>query len=312
VPNILVKHGLLALLTAFTLSHAQDATSSETAALEPWQLSAGAFVTASDVTAHNRLPQDRADILAAASEGSWQDALVIYGFGKNFPWRGTTHSYGRFADNYNGVLPRVVPDSVQLYGSPVFMDSALNSALRGTGAFAGASEEERIAFIDTGLLAATLNWTRFELVMAETKATANEPNWSLENGAPKNWNEIFAFYYGPEGRHSLYEALAGLPGGENLSQRLFEVLAEGQESLLEQQWPEAAASEVAALLDEAARLLFVSALEEGDEHVEAYLRGYWLAAAESFSKADPSQAQAVHAHMSGDLDLAALRENVGP
>ena len=300
---------ILMLLALLLVSVVPITAQEET--LEPWQLTSGSFVTASDVTAHNQLAQDRADIVELAATGAWSEALAIYAFGKNFPWKGQTHSYGRFADNYNGVMPDVLPDSVALFESATFMDDAISSALRGTGAFASASPEARVAFVDAALLAATLNWTRFELAMAEKKAKAQEPNWSLENGSPKNWNEIFAFYYGPEGQHSLYQALAQLAEGEALNQRLFEVLARGQETLLKEQWDELAATEVAALLDQAALLLFTSTLEQAEQaQSEAYLKGYWLAAAESFSKIDSSQAEVIHEQLLADIDLNLLRQNV--
>jgi hypothetical protein len=69
--------------------------------LEDWQLAHGGFVTASDVRPHNGLGQDRADMLAALGQTppDWAEALTVYTWGRNFPWRDMTHSLGRFAGN---------------------------------------------------------------------------------------------------------------------------------------------------------------------------------------------------------------------
>ncbi len=76
------------------------------AGADDWKLSHGPFTTAADVRPHNGLPQDFADILTAleAVSPAWGEALEIFAFGRNFPWREQTHSLGRFLNQ----MPRAV------------------------------------------------------------------------------------------------------------------------------------------------------------------------------------------------------------
>lgn len=257
--------------------------------MEDWQLGHGDFVTASDVRAHNGLPQDRADMLTALGGDSpdWTAALNLYSSGRNFPWRDMTHSLGRFADDYNGAMPAVVPASVAHWGDPSFAARPVYSALAGTRGFQDEADAARIAFIEGATLATIINWTRFELAMSAQKALAAEPNWALSNGSPKNWNEIFAFHHGPDGRHSVHEALEAVPGGDRVNAALYAALAEGQEPLLEESWPAEAGADVDRLLHEGALRLLAAALRDvadakDDSVRDAAMRarGLWLAAAE--------------------------------
>lgn len=245
-----------AILALMLASVAMPATA------EDWELSHGPFTTEADVRPHNALPQDIADILAAldAEPPEWGEALEIFAFGRNFPWREQTHSIGRFTDDYNGAMPRVVPLSVGFFGDGTFQKDFLFSALAGTGQFQGAPAEVRRAAFEVGAVAAVANWTRFELVMSEAKALADEPNWALTNGSPKNWNEIFAFHWGPEGQYSVYDALARIDGGAETNEALLVALAEGQEPLLREEWPAETSAEVAALLDRGTLLFLHDAL----------------------------------------------------
>jgi hypothetical protein len=70
--------------------------------------------------------------------------------------------------------------------------------------------------------------------MSRSKALAATPNWALTNGSPKNWNEIFAFHFGPGGQHSVHAALEAVPGGAGVNAALYAALAEGQVHLLDQ------------------------------------------------------------------------------
>lgn len=108
------------LVATISLSLMGLATNAHTP--EDWQLSHGVFVTAADVRPHNALPHDRGDMLAAlaGTPPDWAGALTIYTWGRNFPWNGMTHSLGRFADNYNGAMPRVLPASAAHWGDPAF------------------------------------------------------------------------------------------------------------------------------------------------------------------------------------------------
>lgn len=183
------------------------------AADEPWVLRSGPFATAANVTDHNKLGRDAADIKAALSrpKPDFAEALTIYGLGRHFPLRDRTHAFGRFANDYQSQLGRILPAASELHGDPAYMNAFMMSALTGTGRFAAASDDERRAAIEAGTVALTINWSRFELKTAAGKAQGERANWSLDNGAPKNWNEIFAFYWGPDGRHVAFEARAARP-----------------------------------------------------------------------------------------------------
>jgi hypothetical protein len=284
--------------------------------LESWQLSHGGFVTASDVRPHNALPQDRGDILAALSGDTpdWAEALTIYTWGRNFPWRDMTHSLGRFADNYNGTMPAVLPLSVAHWDDPSFAVAPVYSALAGTAGFYQVAPEARIAFVEGATLATIINWTRFELAMSQRKALAETPNWALTNGSPKNWNEIFAFLWGPEGRHSVHAALETVTGGPEVNASLFAALADGQPHLLAERWAEAEAAVVDRLLHEGALRLFHSALTAADEatddtaRVNAIMRarGLWLAAAEAVLTLTPDEVEGIEAVLAGTGDAALL------
>jgi hypothetical protein len=287
------------------------------ATAEDWQLSHGPFTTAADVRPHNGLPQDIADILAAldAEQPAWGEALEIFAFGRNFPWREQTHSLGRFTDDYNGAMSRVVPLSVDFFGDATFQKDFLFSALAGTRQFQGAPDEVRRAAFEAGAVAAVANWTRFELVMSESKALAEEPNWALTNGSPKNWNEIFAFHWGPEGQHSVYEALAGIDGGAETNEALLVALAEGQEPLLREEWPAGTAAEVAALLDRGTLLVLHDALARAADApgseldaAQAAAAGTWLAGAEPVLAADPALTERIRAALTGTPDPFALED----
>ncbi|MGY6704436.1 hypothetical protein [Roseinatronobacter sp.] len=96
---------------------------------------------------------------------------------------------------------------------PVFL------ALAGTGAFDLLAPDARTAFVEGATLATIINWTRFELAMSQRKALAATPNWALSNGSPKNWNEIFAFHWGPQGQPSVHAALDTVAGGPRMGRQ---------------------------------------------------------------------------------------------
>lgn len=301
-----------ALLFVLVLTFGGVHTLAAQPALEDWQLSHRGFVTASDVRNHNALPQDRGDLLAAlqATPPDYRSALEIYAFGKHFPWRGKTHSLGRFADDYNGAMPAILPHSVAHWGNPSFQVGPVFSALAGTAGFQGMEDSLRIAMVEAGTLATIINWTRFELATSERKALAPEPNWSLKNGSPKNWNEIFAFHWGPEGLHSVHAALESVPGGGEVNAALYRTLAEGQVHLLEQHWAPVEAAAVAQLLDEGSLRLFHAALDSiesaSDDPARAraavYARGLWLAAAEPMLRLLPEEIDSIATAFAGSGD----------
>lgn len=284
---------------------------------EPWQIGHGPFVTASDVTAHNKFPQDMADIraLLASDKPDWAGALVLYAYGKHFK----AHTVARFADNYNGRLDAYLPAAAKHFVSASFQNAFLFSALAHTGRFARANEAERKAAIDAGMSALLINYARYELGEAERKAKDAKPNWSLQNGAPKNWNEVFAFYYGPDGKHGAFEAVAKLPNGEKLNARVMNALAKGQPDLVAQKWTPEAASELAAALDAASISLFRNALADTfkpDHKIKdmperrARAMGFWLAASDAVIRANPTHAQTVEKALgwSSEVEILAALE----
>lgn len=279
-------------------------------AREPWQLSHGPFTTASDVREHNQLGADLRDLdgFLKASPPAWAHALELYAYGKNFP----KHSLLRFGDDYNGRLSGYLPRATKHFGSPSFQAHAWTAALGGSGQFANLSAGERIAFLDGAATALVINWARYELGEAQRKAKASPANWALTNGAPKNWNEIFAFYLGPDGKHAGFAAVEGVEGGKAINEALFAALARGQEALVKQGWPESEATAAAAALDKASLALLRDALGKAanasDEDRPAALRraaGAWLAAAEPML-ADAAAAKAVEVVLSGKPDKAAI------
>lgn len=296
---------LLALALFFSLPLAAEAK-------ESWQIGHGPFLTASDVTAHNKFPQDMADIrtLLAGDKPDWNAALVLFTYGKHF----RAHSVARFADNYNGRLDAYLTAAAKHYGSASFQNAFLFSAIGDTGRFARQPAAVRIAALDAGMTGLLFNYARYELGEAERKGKAEKPNWSLENGSPKNWNEVFAFYYGPEGKHAAFEAVAKLPNGEKLNARILNALAKGQTELVAQKWAPEAAAELAAALDAASVALFRDALSKAASASEAELpvaraqaAGFWLGAVDAVLRADSARAVTIDKAFTGAPSATAIK-----
>ncbi len=284
------------------------------------------FRTAADVRAHNRLPQDLADIRAAlAGEApDFTAALDRYAFGGNFDWRDGFHSFAIFADDYQGRMARTLPGAVGLTDDPAFAHRVLVSAMMGTGEFRGRGPTRseapavRRAVVEEGLLATILNWCRLELTEASIRGPENG-NWSLQNGSPKNWSELFAFWWGPDGEHSLHAAMTDLTERyalpEHPTRLVTAELAAGQPALLEERWPAAEAAAIARALDLAALLLLVdranalqATLVDGDEAAQAAafaaVRGTWLAGLDSIARADAALAAELDRYVAARADAA--------
>ena len=281
-------------------------------AREPWQLSAGPFTTAADVREHSRAVLDWRDLrdLVSRTEPDWPAALQLYAYGRHFK----NHSLGIVADNYNGRLAAVLPRASVHFGTPSFQTLHWTAALMKTGPFRQAPDAERLAFLSGAAPALMLNWSRYELGEADRKAKAATPNWALTNGSPKNWNEIFAFYVGHEGKDSVHEILQATPEGARINERLLAALAAGQEALVKQTWPQAEADRVRSLLDQASLLLLRQALEGSDPALaRRRAAGAWLAAAEP-ALASQEATKAVAAALAGGPDgqaLAAAASSLG-
>lgn len=297
-------------------------------------LSAEGFTTGADVRPHNRLGLDIAEINEALGQfpPDYARALTRYAFGRHFNWRDSSHSLAFFADDYQGRLRRVLPGAMQLDPNPAFMHHFMAAALMGTGSFQGsgqrrsAADAARIAAIATGMQAIVLNWCRLELSEASIRGPQNG-NWSLANGSPKNWSELFAFWWGPDGRHSLHAELTRIADRfqlpEHPTRALARALAAGQPVLLEKQWPAEEAEAIRVSLDTAALLLFLDRAADLDAAVaaggetaaaaRAALRAAWLAAGDTFMRADPGTAAALHQELTAQEapKTGRLREAAG-
>jgi len=273
------------------------------------------YTTEADVRPHNRLSLDLAEIRDSLSQlpPDFGHALNRYAFGRHFNWRDAAHSLAYFADNYQGRMPRTLPGMLVLESDPSFQHRFITGALMGVGPFEGggqrrsAPDAARIAAIESGLLAVVLNWCRLELTEASIRGP-KDGNWSLASGSPKNWNELFAFWWGVEGEHSLHAELSriaerfALP--DHPTKKLTAVLAKGQPELIAKRWSDENAAEVRQILDQASLLLLLdraadldSANAAGSETAlaaHAALKGAWLAAGDGMARADETAAKALH------------------
>jgi hypothetical protein len=278
-------------------------------------LSGEGFVTAADVRAHNRLGFDLADIRSAltASPPDFPAALVRYAFGKHFEWRDSSHSLAYFADDYHQRMDRSVPGAVALFGDSSFQHRFMSAALMGTGLFEGSGQSRsiasaaRISAIRSGLTALVLNWCRLELSEASIRGPRNQ-NWSLQNGSPKNWNELFAFWWGPDGAHSIHaevdriRARFRLP--EHPTRLLTRPLADGQPKIIAKNFPDAEARLVASVVDLTSILLLLDRAADLDAELSAggdralaaraAVQGAWIAASDAFGRADAAAARTLH------------------
>lgn len=288
---------------------------SQSAALaDDFAIEGAGFVTAADVRQHNRLPLDLAYIREALAKqpADFDAALSRYAYGGGFKWRDAHHSLAFFADDYQGRMTRTLPGATALFENPNFAHLQITAALMGTSEFRGSGqsralpEEYRRAFAENALLATILNWCRLELSEASIRGPQNG-NWSLQNGSPKNWSELFAFWWGPEGQHSLHAEMEristdlALPKSPTL--KVTEPLAAGQPEIVAERWPQEIADEVKAALDYASLLLVVDRLEalklatdEADRMTALFaLKGVWVAGSDAFARADMAAAEKVQA-----------------
>lgn len=177
-------------------------------------LAAQGYFAVSNVNDHNDLPKDVgeiADLLSVTESGDVPDYDAIrklYSKGKNsVKPNGDVRTIAGFADGVDFGDPRkdfevIFPDAVAYFGRADFLDAFLSSAIDGTGRFAYASDAQRAAAISQGLRSLLSYWVRFELRFSASKAA--DGNFACPKGAPHNWDEGFAFYYGPKGKDSLF------------------------------------------------------------------------------------------------------------
>ncbi|TVR11152.1 MAG: hypothetical protein EA385_01855 [Salinarimonadaceae bacterium] len=308
--NALMLSGRAAIVGLALVSAPFAALASDSFAIEGY-----GFVTAADVRQHNRLPLDLAEIRQALTspEPDFAAALQRYAYGGGFAWRDSFHSLAFFADDYNHRMARSLPGAVGFYGEGDYAHRQIVAALMGTGEFRGGGgqrsqpEAVRAAFVIDGALATILNWCRLELSEASIRGPVNG-NWSLRNGSPKNWSELFAFWYGPDGEHSLHAEMTRIHERFSMPEEPTRLvtgpLAAGQEILLEERWPREHAEEVRRALDLASLALLLDRLadleaasEEQRDVALASLRGVWIAGVDTIARADPAEAGRVDAQL---------------
>ena len=286
------------------------------------ELSADGYTTVSDVTIHNKVPADIDEIkkLMAESKVDWKKVQVMYEKGKHsVKSDGSIRTLNGFASS-PGNFSKYSPDAVAYFKdkgicqlSPVdgfkctegkFVDEFIESyAINGTGPFKGASDAQRAAAVKAGLLVLMSYWVRLEF----GKALAKVKDGNLEplKGAPHNWDEAMAFYWGPEGKHSLYEAADNLSKKYNLSESVnkafFKALVDGLKEMTEKKAAPTAAT--AAGTKQLHRLFLLGALDAAkqiDEAKDADAKdaarwrgfGYWLGVGDIVAKADGDAAKA--------------------
>ncbi|MEM1009851.1 MAG: hypothetical protein AAGJ35_12710, partial [Myxococcota bacterium] len=154
-----------------------------------------------------------------------------------------------------------------------------------------------------GLLVLMSYWVRLELGKARNKT--KEGNTDPHKGGPHNWDEAFAFYWGPEGKHSLYALAKDLEAKYNISNggindAVFSALQSGIKTMLEQQQePLESAKQIQKQLT---RLFILAALDAAktmddasDDNEKQAARwsgfGYWLAIGSQIAKASPEAEQ---------------------
>ncbi len=280
------------------------------------KLSADGYTTVSNVTAHNKVPQDIGEINDMLSTASidWSKVQQLYEKGKNsVNSDGSIRTLNGFAstpDNFKKYSPEAVAyfktqGICQL--APVkgfdctegkFVDEFVEFyAINGTGPFADTQDRVRAAAVQAGLLVLMSYWIRLEFGKAIGKAKEN--NYEPLEGSPHNWDEAFAFYWGPNGQHSLYAFAKKLSSDYQLSESIndafFKSLIDGLKAQVEDQtvpqtYADAGSKQlvrlfVLASLDAAKQM---DAASSEDDKAAARWMGfaYWLAIGHAIAKAD--------------------------
>ncbi len=164
--------------------------SSESAADTPGD---GGYEYASNVDSHRLVVADICEVADALDAGEWDTVGALYRDGKNsVKGDDSIRSIGGFAardDRSHGLT--------EFYGTPAPLDEFITSALDGTGAFAGESDDVRAQGVEKGIQNQTMvAWTIHELNSALSKAA--DGNFDIAEGAVHNWDEGWAFFHGSE------------------------------------------------------------------------------------------------------------------
>jgi len=164
----------------------------------------------SNVDKQNDVPYDLLEInqeLINQEVNMYVNILKIYEEG--VPFRNTYPTLADFADGTDSnkvkSFENIFPTAVKYFGSEDFLDTWIQDAITCTGQFSDSNDDVRAAAISTGFLSLFNYWVRFELRFSKIKA--DDGNFSCKSGAPHNFDEAYAFYYGPRGRSALFAFL---------------------------------------------------------------------------------------------------------
>lgn len=240
----------------------------------------GGYAYASNVDAHRLVVKDICEIndLLDADEIDFAAIAELYEDGKNsVNPGGSVRSIGGFAsseDRNHGLD--------DYYEEPTPLDGFVRAALEGTGLFEGESAAVRRQGVQKGIQNQVMvAWMVHELNSALDKAADGE--FDPAEGAPHNWDEAWAFYFGADRDCAPYvtgEKRADDFGTNNAEETalanaaILEAMNDGRDALLEEDagGAQAAAGEVkrnlAIIYSQAAvKYATVAAedVEEGDE-----------------------------------------------
>jgi len=136
-------------------------------------------------------------------EVTYANILAIYEDGGFLPG----FSFAGFADGTDALNPvksfnNIFPEAVEYFGSENFLDTYIRGAITGTGPFENSNDNVRSAAIISGIYSLLNYFVNFELRFSQIKADDN--NFGCPKGAPHNFDEAIAFFYGPRGQSSLF------------------------------------------------------------------------------------------------------------
>lgn len=156
----------------------------------------GGYQPVSDVAQHARMSLDLCEIngLLDASPVDFAAVAAIYRQGKNSEEKeGVKRTLGKFADD-----PRGAEDTLgryERYLGTGWLNAFVGDAIDGVGAFAGTSEAVRRQAVRIGVRDQIMvAWALHELDAAVDKAA--KASFTKKSGAPHNWDEVWAYYYG--------------------------------------------------------------------------------------------------------------------
>lgn len=244
----------------------------------------GGYQYASNVDAHRLVVEDICAIndLLNADEIDFDAIAELYEEGQNsVSSDGSVRSIGGFAsseDRNHGLR--------DYYGIPTPLDDFVDAALEGTGPFEGESAPVRRQGVQKGIQNQVMvAWMVHELNSALDKAADEE--FDPAEGAPHNWDEAWAFYFGADRDCAPYatgEKRGDDFGTNNAEQTalanaaILEAMNDGRDALLEEdaEGAQAAADEVkrnlAIIYSQAAVKYATVAAEDVEERDEEAAR----------------------------------------